>query len=50
MATADQLAAAAGLLMTKDSGIPAVWIDGLAPAGTGTVRSTLRDPTQDLFR
>jgi coenzyme F420-0:L-glutamate ligase/coenzyme F420-1:gamma-L-glutamate ligase len=50
MATADQLAAAAGLLMTKDSGIPAVWIDGLAPAGSGTLRSTLRDPELDLFR
>ena len=50
MATADQLAAAAGLLMTKDSGIPAVWIEGFLPAGEGSVRSTLRDPAQDLFR
>ena len=50
MATADQLAAAAGLLMGKGSGIPAVWIEGVAPRGTGRVRETLRDPCQDLFR
>jgi coenzyme F420-0:L-glutamate ligase/coenzyme F420-1:gamma-L-glutamate ligase len=49
-ATADQLAAAAGLLMRKDSGIPAVWIDGVALAGAGRVRATLRDPALDLFR
>jgi len=50
MATADQLAAAAGLLMTKDSGVPAVWIEGIAPIGSGALRSTLRDPRLDLFR
>jgi len=50
MATADQLAAAAGLLMTKDSGVPAVWVDGIAPEGSGGVRATLRDPKLDLFR
>jgi len=50
MATADQLAATAGILMTKDSGVPAVWIEGIAPLGEGTLRSTLRDPAQDLFR
>jgi coenzyme F420-0:L-glutamate ligase/coenzyme F420-1:gamma-L-glutamate ligase len=49
-ATADQLAAAAGLLMRKDAGIPAVWIDGVALAGSGGVRATLRDPALDLFR
>jgi coenzyme F420-0:L-glutamate ligase/coenzyme F420-1:gamma-L-glutamate ligase len=49
-ATADQLAAAAGLLMRKDAGIPAVWITGVALTGDGTVRSTLRDPATDLFR
>jgi len=49
-ATADQLAAAAGLLMRKDSGVPAVWILGVAPEGDGTVRETLRDPETDLFR
>ena len=50
MATADQLAAAAGLLMAKDSGVPAVWVDGVPPVGSGALRSTLRDPKQDLFR
>ena len=49
-ATADQLAAAAGLLMRKDAGIPAVWITGIALAGDGTVRQTLRNPATDLFR
>jgi len=49
-ATADQLAAAAGLLMPKDSGIPAVWIEGLAIAGDGRIRDTLRTPENDLFR
>ena len=50
LASADQLAAAAGLLMAKDAGIPAVFVRGVAPVGDGTVRSTLRDPATDLFR
>jgi coenzyme F420-0:L-glutamate ligase/coenzyme F420-1:gamma-L-glutamate ligase len=50
LATADQLAAAAGLLMTKDAGVPAVWVRGVTPAGDGSVRQTLRDPQTDLFR
>lgn len=50
LATADALAAAAGLLMPKDAGVPAVWIAGLAPEGDGNVRDTLRDPASDLFR
>lgn len=50
MATADQLAAAAGLLMPKASGVPAVWIRGLDLEGDGSVRQTLRDPRSDLFR
>jgi coenzyme F420-0:L-glutamate ligase/coenzyme F420-1:gamma-L-glutamate ligase len=49
-ATADQLAAAAGLLMPKDSGIPAVWIEGVSIEGDGTIAQTLRDPETDLFR
>jgi coenzyme F420-0:L-glutamate ligase/coenzyme F420-1:gamma-L-glutamate ligase len=49
-ATADQLAAAAGLLMVKDAGIPAVWIDGVDLRGDGHARDLLRDPAQDLFR
>ena len=49
-ATADQLAAAAGLLMRKDSGIPAVWIEGVPLKGDAPLRGTLRDPDLDLFR
>ncbi len=50
-ATADQLAAAAGLLMWKSAGIPVVAIEGLEFEGDGTVRDALlRDPSTDLFR
>ncbi len=49
-ATADQLAAAAGLLMGKDAGIPAVWIEGVELTGDGRVAATLREPAADLFR
>lgn len=49
-ATADQLAAAAGLLMQKDAGTPAVWIEGIEIEGDGDIRETLRDPDTDLFR
>jgi coenzyme F420-0:L-glutamate ligase/coenzyme F420-1:gamma-L-glutamate ligase len=50
MALADQLAAAAGLLMGKDAGVPAVWIEGVAPEGDGPARALVRDPESDLFR
>ena len=49
-ATCDQLAAAAGLLMVKDIGVPAVWVRGVAPEGDGSVSETLRDSATDLFR
>ena len=49
-ATADQLAAAAGILMLKDAGVPAVWVTGLEPSGEGRVADSLRDPQNDLFR
>ena len=50
-ATADQLAAAAGLLMVKDAGVPAVWIEGHVCSGEdGRVGEMLRDPAEDLFR
>jgi coenzyme F420-0:L-glutamate ligase/coenzyme F420-1:gamma-L-glutamate ligase len=49
-ATADQLAAAAGLLKRKSSGVPSVWIEGVPPVGSGSLRDTLRDPSLDLFR
>jgi coenzyme F420-0:L-glutamate ligase/coenzyme F420-1:gamma-L-glutamate ligase len=50
MALADQLAAAAGLLMEKAAGIPAVWISGIVPEGGGRLADLLRDPAKDLFR
>jgi len=51
MAAADQLAAAAGLLMEKRAGVPAVWIEGVVPVGEGSVAADLlRDPANDLFR
>ncbi len=50
LAVADQLAAAAGLLMGKAAGVPAVFVRGIALAGDGSVRETLRDPSSDLFR
>ena len=50
MATPDQFAAAAGLLMLKDSGIAAVWISGVTPEGDGRLTDLVRDPAQDLFR
>lgn len=50
MATVDQAAAAAGLLMTKASGVAAVWIEGISPTGDGELRELLRDTETDLFR
>jgi coenzyme F420-0:L-glutamate ligase/coenzyme F420-1:gamma-L-glutamate ligase len=51
MALVDQLAAGAGILMVKDSGIPAVFVEGLQISGDGSVRDdVLRDPATDLFR
>ncbi len=50
MALADQLAAAAGMLMLKGAGRPAVWIEGVVPKGSGGLAELLRDPERDLFR
>lgn len=50
MATVDQLAAAAGILMEKGAGLPAVWVAGWRPTGEGRVSELLRDPGTDLFR
>jgi coenzyme F420-0:L-glutamate ligase/coenzyme F420-1:gamma-L-glutamate ligase len=51
IAVADQLAAAAGLVMLKAAGCPVVLIRGFQwqPA-EGSARSLLRKPDQDLFR
>ena len=50
MARADQIAAAAGILMEKEAGTPAVWVEGIAIEGKGALRDLLRDPARDLFR
>ena len=50
MARADQIAAAAGILMEKDAGVPAVWVEGIEVSGKGSLRDLLRDPARDLFR
>ena len=50
MARADQIAAAAGILMEKEAGTPAIWVEGVAIEGKGSLRDLLRDPTRDLFR
>ena len=49
-ATADALAAAAGLLMKKADGVPAVWITGAPLRGDGNARQLIRDSKLDLFR
>ncbi len=49
-ATADALAAAAGLLMKKADGVPAVWITGVDLHGDGSARQLIRDAKLDLFR
>jgi len=49
-ATVDQLAAAAGLLMWKGAGVPAVVVEGYPFEGDGSVRELLRDPSTDLFK
>lgn len=49
-ATADALAAAAGLLMKKADGVPAVWISGVELRGDGNARQLVRDSQLDLFR
>jgi len=52
IAIADQLAAAAGLVMKKDAGCPVALIRGFEwqPTAEGSARALLRKPEQDLFR
>ena len=55
IATADMIASAAGLLMGKAAGVPAILVRGLpgSPGPDGEVangRSLIRDPENDLFR
>jgi coenzyme F420-0:L-glutamate ligase/coenzyme F420-1:gamma-L-glutamate ligase len=51
VAVADEIAAAAGLVMGKTGGIPVALINGLDwQAAEGTARHLQRDPARDLFR
>ena len=51
VAVADQLAAAAGLVMRKPDGCPVALIRGFAfPPAAGSARTLIRAPQQDLFR
>lgn len=51
MATADQLAAAAGLVMGKADGVPAVILRGFAyRRGASGAAALVRPPDEDLFR
>ena len=48
---ADELAAAAGILMDKAGGLPAILVSGVETEwAPGTVRELIRDPAHDLFR
>jgi len=50
LAIADDLAAAAGLVMRKTGRTPAVIVRGLALRGSGTGRQLVRPAAEDLFR
>lgn len=51
VAVADQLAAAAGILMRKPAGFPVVLMRGFEwKAAEGSARALIRSPEQDLFR
>jgi coenzyme F420-0:L-glutamate ligase / coenzyme F420-1:gamma-L-glutamate ligase len=50
LAPADELAAAAGLVMGKTNRAPVVIIRGLALNGSGTGRDLIRPAAEDLFR
>jgi coenzyme F420-0:L-glutamate ligase/coenzyme F420-1:gamma-L-glutamate ligase len=51
VATADEIAAAAGLVMRKADGVPVALVSGLEwPPAEGSGRALVRDPAHDLFR
>ena len=50
LAIADELAAAAGLVMGKTGRTPVVIVRGLLLQGSGTGRDLLRPAAEDLFR
>jgi coenzyme F420-0:L-glutamate ligase/coenzyme F420-1:gamma-L-glutamate ligase len=50
IATADEIASAAELVMGKVEGIPAAVVRGLEVAGEGTARDLVIPEERDLFR
>jgi len=50
IAVADELAAAAGLVMGKTGRTPVVIARGFKPSTGGTGRDLIRPATEDLFR
>ena len=50
IAFADEIAAAAGLVMRKTARTPAVVVRGLSVEGSGSGRELIRPPAEDLFR
>jgi coenzyme F420-0:L-glutamate ligase/coenzyme F420-1:gamma-L-glutamate ligase len=51
LARADELAAAAGLVMPKSGGVPVALVEGFGwQPGTGTAQALVRAPGSDLFR
>ena len=51
LAVADELAAAAGLVMKKSAQVPVVIVRGArVPAGRGNARELIRPPAEDMFR
>ena len=51
LAVADEVAAAAEMVMGKPDGIPAAVVRGLAyERGEGSARELIRPPEQDMFR
>ena len=50
IAVADEIAAAAGLVMRKTARTPAVVVRGLSISGAGRGRDLIRPPSEDLFR
>src|SRR5581483_11186075 len=51
IAVADEIAAAAGLVMRKADGVPVALVSGFEwQRAEGSARALLRDPARDLFR
>ena len=50
VAVADELAAAADLVLGKLERVPAALVRGLHPTGDGSARELIRQPERDLFR